>query len=306
MKIKKADSTGFQFIAAFIVVIIFAVIYLVWLKDFRIFAEKLEDYEICRFSNIENAKLKLKISNQVITERKGNKCKTEYIDISKGKELDMIAKKMAACWDMYLEGKEDLFETEDANYCAFCSVLTFEDKKQLSGLTKYLIDKEASDVTDVRQSRKKYYQYMTRIIVTKDFLQEVENSHLNDLHVIDTSKPLAVIFTTSKIVNPGSLTGQSKLVSGVIGHAAGAVVSLPVLIGVGACSIGTLGTGIAICTAGAFAISLATGNIGYMMGSNYNPDRDTKILLWSYTKEDLEQLKCTKLEGKDRLDIKRY
>lgn len=303
MKAKQADSMGLQFIVALIVVIGFALIYLVWLKDFRIFAEGLEDYEICRFSNIENAKLKLKLSNQVIAERKGNKCKTEYIDVPKGKEIETTAKKMAGCWDQYLEGKEELFETESDNYCAFCSVLTFEDKKQLKGLTNYLMDKEASDATDIKQSSKKYYYYMPRTTVTNDLYREVENSHLNDLHIIDISKPQAVIFTMGKTVNPGSLIGQSSIKSATIGAAAGSVLAGLTIVGVGLCTAFTAG----LCSGGVLGIgAVVGGGTGYMIGSNYNPDRDTKILLWPYTKEDLDKLKCTKLEGKDRLDIKKY
>lgn len=295
---KKAfDVSGFEVIVALAVVIGFALIYFIWLKDVRMFGEKLSDYEICKFSNIENAKLKLKLNNQVIDERKGNKCKTEYIDVPKGKELDTIARKMAGCWDQYLEGKERLFETEDSNYCAFCSVLTFEDKKQLGGLTSYLIEKEAPD-----KGSRKYYQYMTRNVITNDVFQEIENSHLKDLDTIDTSKPQAVIFIMSKVVNPGSLIGQSSIKAGTYGSAVGGVLGGLAMVGLGLCSSFTAG----VCALGIPLIGAVTGSgAGYMIGSNYNPDIDTKVLLWPYTKEDLDNLKCTKLEGKDNLEIKK-
>ncbi|MBI4453238.1 hypothetical protein HY636_01200, partial [Candidatus Woesearchaeota archaeon] len=262
------------------------------------------DYEICRFSNFENAKQRLKLYNQNLigttAKKYSNKCKTEYLVVPKGKELEIIAKKMAGCWDQYLEGKEELFETETDNYCAFCSVLTFEDKKQLTGLTNYLLDKEAEDVISIEQSKKKYYQYLRRTVVTNDVFRDAENSHLNDLHIIDTSKPLAVVFTMGKIVNPGSPIGKSTVVTTPTAAAAGAIGSLPIIAGFGLCST-VIG-----CSAGAFLIGIGAGTGGYMIGSNYNPNRDTKILLWPYTNEALNQLKCTKLEGKDRLDIKKY
>ena len=311
----KKSEMGFELIVTLAVVIGFAIIYFVWLKDYRIFGEKLTDYEICKFSNLENAKLKLKIINQVAAERKGaigNKCKTEYANVPKGKELDTIAKKMAGCWDQYLEGKEDLFETEDNNYCAFCSVLTFEDKKQLTGLTNYLMEKEAPE-----KGGKKYYEYLRGTSVTNDVFKQVEASHLNELHVIDTSKPQAVIFIMGKTVNPGSLTGTSSVESGVIGGGIGAaaggiaVGGLLVKTGVGLC-LGGIVTGFSSCFAGAFLVTIgggvgivAGGTTGYLIGSNYDPNLDTKILLWPYTNEDLSKLKCTKLEGKDRLDIKK-
>ena len=302
---KKADSLGFQFIVVLAITIIFAFMYLFWLNDFRIFGENLGDYTICKDSNIENAKLKLKIDNQVIQERKGNKCKTEYLNVPKGKELEQTAKKMAACWDIYLEGKEELFDTEDNNYCAICSVLTFEDKKQVSGLTKYLTEHDAPG------KGKKYYQYLTRTVVTNDIFNEIENSHLNDLHTIDASKPLAVIFTMDKNVHPGNLlTGQSSIVTAAEGAALGGIiVGLSVKLGFGLCVVG-LAPG---CIAGAFIVTTGTvlgvgigAASGYMIGSNYRPNTDTKILLWSYTNKDLSQLKCTMLEGKDRLDIKKF
>lgn len=308
-KNKKADSTGMKFVIALIITVAFALIYLLWLKDFRIFGENLEDYTICKNSNIENAKLRLKINNQVIQERKGNKCKTEYITVPKDKELEFVAKKMSLCWDIYLEGKEELFETEDNNYCAFCSVLTFKDKKQLNGLTNYLIEHQAPT------QGKSYYQYLTRTVVTDEIFQEIENSQLNDLHTIDTSKPLAVMFVMGKNVYPDGIIKASSVTTGGIGAIAGgaigstAIAGVLIKSGIGLC----IGIPVVGCTIGAILVgvggvtgALALGVPGYFIGSHNNPDLDTKILLWPYTKEDLSQLKCTMLEGKDRLDIKKF
>lgn len=295
MHSKKADIPGFEFIVVLAVVIVFALIYFVWLKDFRIFGEQFSDYQICKASNIENAKLKLKINNQIIAERKGNKCKTEYITVPKDKELETIAKKLAGCWDQYLEGREELFETSDDNFCAFCSVLTFEEKKQLGGLTEYLMK------TNVPGRGKKYFEYLTRTTVNKNIFQEFENSELKKLDVIDTSKPHAVIFFIGKDVNPGSLTGESNIVLGTKLGAAGFIAGFKILGAVGLCST------VVGCSAAAISLALPVGTaIGFMIGSNYDPNRETKVLLLPYTKEDLSALKCTKLEGKDRLDIKKF
>lgn len=320
MRSKKAfELSGLQVIVAFIILIGFALIYLVWMKDVRIFGERLTDYEICKFSNIENAKLKLKVGiesktlgiktgKQVIQERVGNKCKTEYITVPKGKELDVIAKKMAACWEQYLEGKEELFDTADNNYCAFCSVLTFEDKKHLKGLTNYLIEHDAPG------KKVRYFQYLTRTVVTNDVYREIENEHLNDLHEISTSKPLAIIFTMGKNVYPGGLIKASSVTTGGIGAVAGgaiagSVVSGLLIKGAGLC----LALPVVGCIIGNLLVATVTlggattGAIGgYMIGSNYNPNLDTKVLLWPYTNEDLSMLQCTKLEGKDNLEIKKY
>ena len=215
---KKATSMGFRFLVVLVVTMVFVLIYLMWLKDYRIFGSNLADYTICKNSNIENAKLKLKIplSNELLDERKGNKCRTEYITIAKDKELQTISKKMAQCWDMYLEGKERLFETEDNNYCAICSVLEFEDKKKLTGLTDYLTKQPAPN-----QGGKTYFQYLTKVKFEKDVQTKLENFQLKELDRVDTSKPLAVIFTMEKNAYPGSWTGYSSLRTGTVSGVAG-------------------------------------------------------------------------------------
>ena len=292
MNFKKADSMGLQFIIVIIVAIAFAVIYFFWLGDYKAFGDKLADYQICKSSNYESALLKLSLNNWAIEQRKGNKCKTEYIDVKKDKELETIAKTMAGCWDMYLEGKKEIFETKDANYCAFCSVLTFEEKKDLKGLTTYLMEKK------VPNREITYYDYLTRTTVTKDTFQEVENSELNK-HAFGTEIPLSVIFVMQKNANPGSLTGQSSTQNAAEGASLGSVAGLAISLGFGLCS------SVVGCTVGAFLIGAGTAATGYLIGSNYGPNLDTKILLWPYTQEDLKKLDCTILEGQDNLEIKK-
>ena len=169
MKAKKADTMAFQVIVVLVIVIAFALIYFFWLRDYRTSGENLSDYQICKSSNFENAKLKLKIDSFAIQERSGNKCETEYLKVPEDQELSFIARKLAGCWDMYLEGKERLFDTEDNNYCAMCSVLTFEDTAELKGLTSYLMDTVAPGT-----GGKKYYEYLNRVIVKKENMEEVE------------------------------------------------------------------------------------------------------------------------------------
>ncbi|MBI2655910.1 glycine zipper family protein [Candidatus Woesearchaeota archaeon] len=306
-KNKKAASMGFKFLVVLVITMIFVLIYLLWLRDYRIFGENLADYAICKNSNLENAKLRLKIplSNELLDERAGNKCKTEYLRVAKDRELEIISKKMAQCWDMYLEGKERLFETEDNNYCAVCSVLEFEDKKQLVGLTDYLIRQPAQN-----QQGKTYFQYLTRIKFEKDVQTELESSHLKQLDRVDTSKPLAVIFTMEKNAYPGSWTGYSSLRTGTVSGIAGGVLAGSLTAGVITCAGLTLGLcgGLIVAVVGTATLSGAAigGTAGYAIGSTYNPDTDTKILLWPYNNQDLQKLDCTMLEGKDSLEIKKF
>ena len=61
----KKGSMGFNFIVVFAITLLFVIIYFVWLKDYSMFGENLADYTICKNSNIENAKLQLKIQNLI-------------------------------------------------------------------------------------------------------------------------------------------------------------------------------------------------------------------------------------------------
>ena len=288
---------AFQVIVVLVIAIAFALIYFFWLGDYRESGENLSDYQICKSSNFENAKLKLKIDNFAIQERSGNKCKTEYLKVPKEQELSFIARKLAGCWDQYLEGRETLFDTEDNNYCAMCSVLTFEDKKELKGLTSYLMDNAAPGT-----GGKKYYEYLNRIIVKKENMEEVENAELlGNITSISTDVPLAVMFVEGKDVNPGSLTGASSIEQASIGTAVGAVAGGLVLVGAGACAT-LIG-----CTVGAVFIGVGAGVAGFLTGSGYNPDVDERVLLWRYTNEDLAKanFNCTILEGQDSLEVRK-
>ncbi len=308
MKTKKS-AIGFRFIVILIITILFAVIYFVWLTDYRIFGEKMSDYEICKISNKENAMARLKIDNWVLAEVGGNKCKTEYIDVPKDGELKFIADKMAGCWDMYLEGKEELFETQDNVYCAVCSVLRFKEEKELADLTTYLMENEVPskyliDNEDFEEGVN-YYEYLVRVKVTKESLELVEESEEkyeeeNEQLIIDTGKKdqWAVMFVQGKDVNPGSLTGYSSIESAAGGFALGAAGGTLIALGSSLCS------GIVTCSVGALFIAIGTGITAYFMGSSFDPDLDSRILLWPYTNDDMSILTCSRLEGKDKLELK--
>jgi len=296
---KKSSSYGFEFLVVLAITIAAAVLYFIWLGDVKDFAESAEDHTICKNSNIENAKLKLKIpaTNQVITERSGNKCRTEYLTVPKGKETDVTAKKMAQCWDMYLEGKEELFDTEDNNYCAVCSVLTYKDTKQIDGLTQYLLTQKGPLTRG-----KTYYHYMTNVVVTNDILQELENHELKKYDTINVQNPQAVIFTMGKNAYPGSTIEEGKIFSTGGGVAiGGALGAIAFVLGTAFCTTG-VGCVLTLMVLG----GTAGGTIGYSLGSSYSADTESRIVLWSYTNQDMAKLKCTVLEGRDQLTIRKF
>jgi len=258
-------------------------------------AQDLTDYHICRDGNIGVANTRLQVFDWVVAENGVKHCKTEQAKVKKGKEYETIAKKMALCWDEYLEGKENIFATQDASYCAFCSVLEFEDKnKQLNGLTKYLIE------TNYQPSGKSYMEYLSEIKMEKEQANFLENLELNNIN-IDTSKKLAVMFVMYKDAYPGVIN-QPRTLTTFGGTAAAGTTGMLVM---GASYIGGLGlcSTIVGCAAGSILIAGAGGAGGYLLGSDRAADWRAKILVTEYNKDKLSQLKCTQLEGEDYLKL---
>ena len=109
--------------------------------------ESLTDYQICKDGNLLKAKNKIKAIDWINKEEGVNHCTTQQVLVPKDKEYETITKNMALCKDQFLLGTEEVFPSKDANYCAFCSVLEFEDQskkkeQQLSKMEQSLSLKE--------------------------------------------------------------------------------------------------------------------------------------------------------------------
>lgn len=259
-------------------------------------SEDLVDYHICREGNLGVVKTRFQAFDWVLAEKGVQHCKTEQVKIKNDKEYETIAKKMALCWDEYLEGKENVFQTQDANYCAFCSVLEFEDKnKKLNGLSKYLIE------TNYQAAGKSYMEYFSEVNVKKEQANFLENLELNNVN-IDTSKKLAVMFVMYKDAYPDSLINQPRTLTAFGGTATAGVAGT---LAMGISYIGGLGLcgAIVTCGVGALLIAGTGGMTGYMIGSDRSADWRARILVTEYDKEKLSQLKCTQLEGEDYLKL---
>ena len=261
-------------------------------------SENLADYEICKNGNFGVVKTRLKVFDWVIAEQGVKHCRTEKVTVPSGKEYEAIAKKMALCWDEYLQGKEEVFQTQDANYCAFCSVLEFEDKnKKLNELSKYLASNKP------QLSEENYLKYLSQVDSTGDKIMSLENLELNNLD-IDTSKKLAVMFVMYEDKYPGTILNQPRILTASEGVAGGTVIgaSLMGLSYVGGLALCSTFVG---CSAGAFLMAGAGGMSGFLIGSDRSADWSAKILVTEYDKQKLEQLKCTQLEGLDYLKIQK-
>ena len=262
-------------------------------------SEDITDYQICKNGNIGVVKTRVKLFDWVIAEQGVKHCRTERVKVSSGKEYETIAKKMALCWDEYLQGKEPVFITEDNNYCAFCSVLEFDDKsKKLNELSKYLSD------TKMPGSENKYMQYLSEIEATGDKKTQLDNLELQNNLFVDASKSLAVMFVMYKDAYPKSVINQPQTLTAFGGTAVGTVAGVTVMglsyiAGLGLCST------LVGCSAGAFLIAGASGMSGYIIGSDRSEDWRARILVTEYDKQKLEQLKCTQLEGLDYLRIQK-
>ena len=293
---KEAVAQGFWIIMLAAITIIGLLFTLNLFGKTKDVSETLVDYHICREGNRGVVKTRFQVFDWVLAEKGVKHCKTEQVKVKKDKEYDTIAKKMALCWNEYLEGKEAVFKTQDANYCAFCSVLEFEENnKQLNGLSKYLIE------TKYQPTGKSYMEYFSEVKVVKEQANFLENLELNNVN-IDTSKKLAVMFVMYKDAYPDSLINQPRTFTAGAGTAiAGAsgifATAISYIGGLGLCST------LVGCAAGAILIGGAGGMTGYMIGSDRSEDWRAKILVTEYDKEKLSQLKCTQLEGEDYLKL---
>lgn len=295
---KGVSADAFWLVMVAILTIIGILFIFPFIKETKEISEDLTDYHICRDGNIAVVKSRVKLLDWVVAEQGVKHCRTERVKVSKDKEYETIAKKMALCWDMYLQGKEEVFETEDASYCAFCSVLEFENKeKSLNELTGYLADNY------VPSTETKYIKYLTEIEVNDKNKKEFENFDLQNKLPYDTSKNLAVMFIMYKDAYPSLINQPSALTAWggtAVATAAGFIITgVSYVAGLGLCST------LVGCSAGIILIGSAGGVSGYLIGSDISAKWRAKIMLTEYEQQKLEQLKCTRLEGLDYLKIQK-
>ena len=308
MKKKAAAQTLWIVVVAVLTIIGLLIIFPLFTKTKEI-SEDITAYRICKDGNSGVVLTRVKLMNWVIAEQGVKHCRTERVKIPSGKEYESIAKKMSSCWDQYLEGKEEIFETQDANYCAFCSVLEFDDKtKKLNGLTKYLVENKLPN------DDRTYMSYLSEIEAKGEDKKKLENLELQSNSFIDTSKPQAIMFVMYKDAYPGLIgQPQGKLAffggigGGTLGFLTGTSLGIYYL-GAAALCVNPLAP--ISCFAGVALVTVATAagvgipvSVGYLIGSDRSADWSAKILLTEYNKQQLGKLNCTRLEGYDYLKI---
>jgi hypothetical protein len=239
------------------------------------------------------------------------RCSTDYENYGTQDDQEIkkiIADKMVECWDQYGQGKSELFDTKDNNYCVVCSRLSFDKKTELENFTSFL------DHNIAPYKKMTYLEYLSGVSVQNFDESGYENSKIENLDRVPIKEPMAVMFTMDKNANPGAWTGveDTKLVSTGTGIAIGTG------IGVGATIIGTVlitagtvscpfsvGAGCIVAIVGATIIGggVAGGTIGYIAGASRTADWDAKVMVWPYDK--LNELDCTYMEAQSgHLEIK--
>ena len=137
------DKKGlhFRIVVTLVVTLLVLAIMLLFYHDFGQHTYDVAKREQCKNSVRANA-MRIEAMGDDLRNSLGERvqvnCRTEYKKVKKGEENETVANEMAKCWDMYLQGEKQLFDTTDNNYCVVCSVLKFETD-EVRGFSKYLM-----------------------------------------------------------------------------------------------------------------------------------------------------------------------
>jgi hypothetical protein len=259
--LKKGDWL-WNSIAALVLVVIGALIWLYLVGGFGNIAESTQSSAACRAS-VQGMALTSTLNPTNVGQLR---CTTEYATIDTADvaaQKKAIADKMASCWGMFSEGKLKLFAPETGTYCVICSRLAFSHPATLKDFTGYLHD------TPAVGTGMTYLQYLTNTGTEGNPL-----TYEGTDRSLDTTKPMAVVFVYTKNVNDwlGTYVGPGALIAG------GAL---------------TLATG------GAFGIvagGLAAGTA--FIAAPYFATQDYAALTVAYPYDDIKDLQCHPIEGK--------
>lgn len=294
--IKMAEDYSKEVLAGFIIISIIAVIMLLYIAKVKQESWNLAEKELCKKSVEFQAQQRrlLTASGSDLTDYNGNKvdlkCYTQYKKIKSKEDRTVkktIADAMYHCWDQYGKGEYDLFDTKDNNYCVVCSSLEFTRKKEITGLSEFLINEKPSKV-----SKKTYFEFLNGINAnSEETLKIYENSDLKNKDKLNLKNPLAVMFVSSKNAYPNARFGaeHGKLGTVLQDSMISAISTTGVLAITGCISAVACAVVIGVASIGGVAI-------GYFSGSDISAEWDSHILIWDYNK--LYELDCTRLEGK--------
>jgi hypothetical protein len=207
-------------------------------------------------------------------------CPTQYISIDKKNKEEVmkeLAMKMYDCWDMWGEGKSELFpqkEGQSITYCKICHHIVFKEKQKIAPQEFYnYLNKHTIPKDNLLPKQRTFSEYFSNSVPK----EELGNEDLSKYY-IDTSAPYVTMFTYSKVGY------WSKVTTGAAGTLGGMIA----------------GAVLTYFTGGGFLILVAIGGagggwLGYSAGSDIPSDWQASIHLLPYEVSQLQELNCTYL-----------
>lgn len=291
---KRAELHNFWIPFIFAVIVIVAFLGILYM--FRIGTVSYLTAETCKESIDANARGHLR----GITIDSDIKCPTKVFAIASQdneKKEKIIANEMNDCWTKFNAGKSELFSGNKI-YCSICSVMDFEDKKNVDNFQNYLVNTNAPN-KDIS-----YADYFSGFQTSKsqEAMQKLTPAQLSQLQAtsIDGKKSYAVIFLYArgkdemqKVVR--HLTGQTaEGQNGRIGFGVGLVAGAGAGAGIAIFALGSNPIGWAI--GGAFVVGSAVDAAFYFLSNDNKPQWASFIVLTEYNAQSLKELNCQELK----------
>jgi hypothetical protein len=259
--------------------------------------------EGCRRS-LELSQIKLEGLNDKYGNPTKINCNTNYLKFNTQDDEQIkreVANQMVDCWDTYLKGEKEIFDTKDNTYCVVCSRLEFAKKTEIPQFTEFL----ASNKIPVKG--KTYLEYLQGVQVADYVNSYYENSELSRQEVLSTKEPIAVMFVMGKNAFPNASYEGTKtettpggfLVGGATATGIAAITAIAIVVGgTAACGTGIGCIPFIVLVGGVSGVAGAgVGTVaGYMIGSTRSADWNSWVTLWPYDR--LNEMKCTYMESK--------
>ncbi len=201
-----------------------------------------------------------------------------------------LANEMAECWDIFKEGKHELFDIEGV-YCAICSRIKFkETNMKIDGFAQYLVS--TPKPSQKPGNKLTYADYLAgyKTPSAESYAEDILSKRGTDMP-IDTSKNYSTLFVYAKgkdaMSNLKDAVGGTGKAMAITGVASGAAAGIAVVL-LGSNPIGWVTAGAIVVGAGIAAVWT------YFAGEP--PEWMALTVLTEYTQEELSRYNCKYLE----------
>ncbi|PIU30367.1 hypothetical protein COT07_01055 [Candidatus Woesearchaeota archaeon CG07_land_8_20_14_0_80_44_23] len=208
------------------------------------------------------------------------KCPTKYIKISTNNDYEAertIANEMYDCWDNFGQGKQELFGTQNEDFCVVCSVISFSGKeREISGFDEFL----ANEKIPTREET--YLEFLTGETLEN---QGQQSPNADGGFSINTGKEYAVMFTYAK------KSRMSIIAKTTIGAVSGAVLA------VGGVILIATGIGAPVGLASLSAAAAVGMSSGFLIGSQSgSKTSEWQAAVMLVNSSDVGNIGCTYLQ----------